>query len=73
MDTVVVASFRYRHEADFARTFLDLEGVESFVAGDDAGGMQPAMMTGARLIVRAEDEHRAREILSRQASSDSND
>jgi hypothetical protein len=71
VDTVVIASFRYRHEADFARSFLDLEGVDSFVAGDDAGGMQPGIMSGARVIVRAEDEQRAREILSRQQNIDS--
>jgi hypothetical protein len=70
MDTVVVASYRYRHEADMACSFLDLEGVDAFVAGDDAGGMQPGIMSGARVVVRIEDEERAREILSRQLNAE---
>ena len=66
MDTAIVGSFRYRHEAEMARSFLEMEGVEAMVAGDDAGGMEPGIMSPARVIVRAEDASRARDILARR-------
>ena len=43
-----------------------LEGsqIESFVSGDDAGGMQPGLWTaGVRLLVRREDVERATDVL----------
>jgi hypothetical protein len=66
METCVVATYRYRHEAEFARTVLELEEIEAMVFADDAGGMEPFIMRPVRLIVRAEDEDRARSVLARQ-------
>ena len=64
MDTRVVATFQYRHEAELARTFLEMAGIDSMIATDDGGGTYPGMLLPARLIVREEDEARAREVLA---------
>jgi hypothetical protein len=66
MDLVVVARFYYRHEAEFARAYLDAAGIESAVFADDAGGTEVALSfsNSVRLLVRPEDAERAREILA---------
>lgn len=66
MDTRVVARYQYRHEAEFARTFLEMEGIEAMISNDDGGGTYPGVLAGARLIVREEDADRAIEVLSRR-------
>ena len=63
MDTEVVATFRYRHEAEMAQQLLAANDIFSMVSTDDAGGWQPVIMPGARLIVRQGDAQRAREVL----------
>jgi hypothetical protein len=65
METTVVATFTYRHEAEMARSFLELEGIEAMVATDDAGGAYPGIISRARVIVRSEDADAAREVLHR--------
>ena len=70
MDTRVVATFKYRHEAEFARSFLEMAGIESMIATDDAGGAYPGALMEARLIVREEDEVRAREVLSNSSGQE---
>ena len=70
MQTVVVANFRFRHEAELARAFLDAEGIECIVAADDGGGAQPGI-SRASVLVRTEDESLAREVLSRESRGDS--
>jgi len=64
METRVIATFKYRHEAEFARSFLEMAGIDSMIATDDAGGTYPGVLLPARLIVREEDEARAREVLA---------
>jgi hypothetical protein len=68
-DTAVVATFGYRHEAEFARETLRSAGIDSVLAGDDAGGAWgPLGFTrGLRLLVRREDLDRARAVLEGQA------
>ncbi len=63
--TTVVARFHYRHEAELAHGFLESAGVDSALHIDDAGGMDVglAFVNPARLVVRVEDEERARQIL----------
>ena len=64
--TTVVARFHYRHEAELARGYLESAGVDSALFIDDAGGMDVglAFVNPARLIVRVEDEERARRVLT---------
>ena len=63
--TMIVARFHYRHEAELARGYLETAGVESALLIDDAGGMDVGMafVNPARLVVRVEDESRARGVL----------
>ena len=65
MDTCIIATYRYRHEAEAARAFLEMAGIQSFVATDDAGGLYPGIMSPVRLVVRHEDAIRAGEVLAR--------
>lgn len=62
MESEVIAVFRYRHEAEFAQQLLAAHDIASMVSADDAGGWQPAIMR-VRLLVRAADAQRAREVL----------
>jgi hypothetical protein len=66
METVVVASYSYRHEAEFARATLSAAGIDSVLEGDDAGGAYGPLTfsRGLHLLVRSEDLERARELLS---------
>ena len=63
--TTIVARFHYRHEAELAHGYLETAGVASALLIDDAGGMDVGMafVNPARLVVRVEDESRARDIL----------
>jgi hypothetical protein len=65
-DTAVVATFGYRHEAEFARATLSAAGIESVLVGDDAGGAYAGMSFTRRLtlLVRHEDLDQAKAILS---------
>jgi hypothetical protein len=73
MDTTVVATFRYRHEAEMARSFLEMEGITAMVATDDAGGTYPGILSPVRVIVRAEDADRARDILERRPTEETDE
>jgi hypothetical protein len=60
-----VAQFGFRHQAEFAKGYLDDAGIESFVVVDDAGGnLGLALENAATLMVRATDFPRAHEVLS---------
>lgn len=63
---VVVASYSSRVQAEMMVELLKGEGVGAMPRVDDAGGLRPDIALGmgwAKVIVRAEDEARAREIL----------
>jgi hypothetical protein len=64
-DTRVVATYAYRHEAEFARETLRAAGIDSVLLADDAGGAYgPLTYTrGLRLLVRSADLERARALL----------
>jgi Putative prokaryotic signal transducing protein len=68
-ELVVVHTFKSRPEADLAQSALEAAGIESTVLADDAGGTQPGFWEGepVRVLVRAEDEREAREILDTAA------
>jgi hypothetical protein len=64
--TVVVATYRYRHEGEVARTWLESAGIPCILVADDAGGFRPEIMTAnpVRILVREEDAEDARELLA---------
>ena len=64
--TTVVARFHYRHQAELAKGYLESAGVPSALFIDDAGGMDVGMAFSnpARLVVPAEEEGRARDVLA---------
>ena len=61
----ILATFTYRHDAEYAQGFLRDAGIDSLLLTDDAGGLHPGMgfTRPARLAVRAEDEGEARAVL----------
>lgn len=60
-----VAQFGFRHEAEFAKGYLNDAGIDSFLEVDDAGGnLGFALENGATLMVRATDLPQARQVLS---------
>ena len=63
---VAVGSYPNRIEAEIAQGALDAADIEAIVSADDAGGLQPGLWVGegVRVLVRAEDAERAKELLS---------
>ncbi len=63
--TTIVARFHYRHEGELAHGYLKSAGVDAALLIDDAGGMDVglAFVNPARLVVRTEDEERAKAVL----------
>jgi uridine phosphorylase len=64
-ELIVVSTCRSIPDAQIAKGILDEAGIESMIRSDNAGGMYPAI-SGADLLVRAEDAEKAREALHRQ-------
>ena len=64
-DMVVVRTYANTVEADLAASWLEAGGVDTMVLADDVGGTYPMFQAtrGVKLMVRAEDEDRAKEIL----------
>ncbi len=64
-ELVPIAEYGTRPEAELGKAILEANEVAAAIAGDDAGGMNPWIhpATPVRLLVRAEDADRAREIL----------
>jgi len=62
---VAVGSYLNRIDAEIAQGALEAADIEALVTADDAGGLQPGlwMGEGVRVLVRAEDAERAKEIL----------
>ena len=67
-ELAVVATFRSTADAQVAKGVLDEVGIESMIRSDNAGGMYPAL-SGADLLVRAEDVEKAKEALDSSARS----
>jgi Putative prokaryotic signal transducing protein len=63
-ELAVVATFRSTADAQVAKGVLDEIGIESMIRSDNAGGMYPAL-SGADLLVRAEDVEKANEAMNR--------
>lgn len=65
MESVVVATFTSRIEAELAASRLEALGIPASVAADDAGGALPSLQLGggATVLVAAEHRYRAQELL----------
>ena len=64
---IAISTFRSTVDAQIAKGILDEAGIESMIRSDNAGGMYPAI-SGADLLVRAEDAGEATEALRRHRS-----
>jgi hypothetical protein len=62
---VVVSIFPSTADPPIAKGVLDEVGIDSMIRSDNADGMYPAI-SGAELLVRAEDVHRQMERLNRR-------
>jgi len=65
-DLVKLEVYNSEIDADLARARLEGAGIQAVILSDDCGGMNPALtyVRGLRLMVRAEDEATARDVLS---------
>lgn len=64
-NAVVVATFTYRHEAEFALETLREGGIEAMLMADDAGGAYAGLSLSGRIriLVHESEAERAREML----------
>jgi len=64
-ELVTVEKFNSESLADVARSFLEANGIPSFISRDDCGGMRPwmSLVFPIRLMVRSSDLKEARELL----------
>lgn len=62
-ETVCIKTYPNRMEADWARSFLEANGIKAMIAADDAGGMYPNFGGGAGLFVLEEHADAARTLL----------
>lgn len=63
---VAVGAYTNKIDAELAQGALEAADIEAMISADDAGGLQPGLWVGegVRVLVRAEDAERAREILN---------
>ena len=63
---MAVGTYPNKIDAELAQSALEAADIEAIVTADDAGGLQPGLWVGegVRVLVRAEDAERAKEILS---------
>ena len=64
-ELIAISTFRSAADAQIAKGILDEAGIQSMIRSDNAGGMYPAI-SGADLLVRAEDAEKAAEALRRR-------
>ncbi len=64
---MTVAEFTYRHEAELVKTYLESEGIEVYIDSPGYSGQGGSLQfsQGAKLIVKIENEERARELIKR--------
>ena len=62
---VAVGIYPNKIDAELAQGALEAADIEAMVTADDAGGLQPGLWVGegVKVLVRAEDAERAKEIL----------
>ncbi len=74
-ELVVVQSFSTLSEAEMAKSALESAEIESTIQADSAGGMRPHMAWssgGFKLLVRADDEAEAQQVLEPSDEKTSN-
>jgi hypothetical protein len=61
----IIANFTSEVDAEIAREYLRIHGIDAFIRSDDAGHMLPSLQgtQGVRLMVASVDEEKARECL----------
>ena len=64
-DLIIISTFRSTTDAQIAKGLLDEAGIDSMIRADNAGGMYPAI-SGAELLVRAQDVDKAHDALHRR-------
>ena len=64
-EVAVLRTLPTREEAELLRGLLETNGIQAFVASDDARGLQPPLelVTGVKLLVAEEERERAEEVL----------
>jgi hypothetical protein len=63
-EPVEVARFVHRQDAELAQSLLEANDIDAIVAADDCGNAYAGVAPGSiRLLVEADDEERAREVL----------
>ena len=68
---VIIETFFNRLDAELASSVLTAAGIDSVVSPDDAGGAYAGVTALAvRLLVRAEDAERAKNVLAATAELD---
>lgn len=65
-ESVVVAAYPNRHDAEIAKAYLEEEGIDSFISADDVHTVVQYTQ-GARLTVLAHEAARALEALQKAA------
>jgi hypothetical protein len=71
VNDVTVAVVPSRAEAELVVGLLRANGVRAGYRADDAGGQEPQLqLTGVRVLVPAEDEAAARQILSTEDTTE---
>lgn len=69
VELIAVSTFRSAADAQIAKGVLDEAGIDSMIRSDNAGGMYPGI-TGADLLVRADDVEKATRALHRRHRRD---
>ena len=64
VDLINIKTYSTRHDAELAKGFLEANGVNAVVSGDDYGGIHPGLSfsTGIRLLVKDEDVEKTKRI-----------
>ena len=71
-DLVQIASFSYRHEAEFAVSVLEAAGIDAVVRDGFFAGLRPHVLFasgGVPVFVRGSDAEAAREVLDSTATA----
>jgi hypothetical protein len=69
-DLIQIATFSYRHEAEFALSVLEAAGIDAMVRDGFFAGLRPHVLFasgGVPLFVRAEDAEEAKAVLASSA------